>query len=65
MLHVYISYGRGAVALSFVTGCRDPQDNDLANSSHAFLCLNLNLGNGAGNNYSTHEIKVIHRSSNT
>ncbi len=30
-------YGRGAVALSFVTGCRDPQDSDLANSSHAFL----------------------------
>jgi hypothetical protein len=37
-------YGRGAVALSFVTGCRDPQDDDLANSSHAFFISKPELG---------------------
>jgi hypothetical protein len=38
---LYLKYnGRGAVALSFVTGRRDPQDGGTANSPHAFFFYN-------------------------
>jgi hypothetical protein len=39
MSSIYSYKGRGAVALSFVTGCRDPQDGGTANSSHAFFFI--------------------------
>lgn len=39
-----MSNRRGAVALSFVTGCRDPQDSGIANSSHAFFMSKPELG---------------------
>lgn len=39
---------RGAVALSFVTGCRHPQGSDLASSSHAFFMSKTELGERGG-----------------